>query len=100
MRIVVDSVPEGAFLARIMVGDTWTYDQMTVLVLENETVHIKGWIGKPPTKELFQALRDLFPKMTFACWERIRKDGTIHMVKIPLPEPSEIPTATLIINPC
>lgn len=100
MRIVVDTVPEGAMLARIMVDDTWSYDQMTLLVFKDSIVHIKGWIGKSPSRELFQAIRDLFPTMTHVSWERIRGDGSIHAVLLPLPEPNEIPAATLIVNPC
>ncbi len=100
MNIIKDILPEGAVLVRFMIEDTWQYDQMTILMFEGDTVHVKGWIGKPPTREHFQALSDLFPDYKNVVWERIREDGKIHPIKLNLPKPNKNPKAKIIENPC
>lgn len=100
MNIVKDYLPEGAVLIRFMVDETWIYNQMTILVIENDIAHIKGWIGKPPTKDHFQALSDHFPQCKYAVWERVKDDGRIVPIKLKLPTPNETPKSTMILNPC
>lgn len=99
MRVVMDILPQNALLARFMIGNTWSYDSMTVLIFEGTTVHIKGWIGKPPTKDMFQCLSDNFPEIKTVKWERIKSDDTVHVVELPLPKPNPIPESKIILNP-
>jgi hypothetical protein len=84
MRFVVTSLPEGSHLVRVCAGEGAAYDRMIAVTVDDDCLHLQGWIGTPLTPAQWrQAAAELFPGARRVRFERHRA-GEFRTVQLVL----------------
>jgi hypothetical protein len=84
MRIVPEKLPSNSYLVRICEGEGPEYSRMIVVTLDEDSIFLRGWIGKPLSpSEWKKAAKEYFPGITKVKFERYR-NGVFQLVELNL----------------